>query len=193
MSIRPRFVLSITTHTSHCPGSSDCPEAAQKIIMADEYGSKKISRADIQVEWVSHAWLRSMAAPRLRTFLDKGPALDLITDETLAAKGDDMAAPTISNVLGEADDAESARQSRHAPHGEAKGKDVWLGVGPGPEVDAKAGLPIEWSVSFPLHSAFVSALHYVARGELATRADEIDGRSGIGRLPPYAAKRQSCH
>lgn len=89
-----------------------------------------------------------MNASRLRTFLLKGPNLDLITDETLAAKGDSMAAPTISAVLQEADEKEAARQSRHAPPAEGKrAKGQWLGEGPGPEVDAMAGLPIEWSVS----------------------------------------------
>jgi hypothetical protein len=84
----------------------------------------------------------------IRKFLLEGPKLDLVTDETLAAKGDSMAAPTISNVLEEADAAAAARQSRHAPPVEGqKGKKAWLGAGPGPEVDAESGLPVEWSVS----------------------------------------------
>ena len=105
----------------------------------------------MQVKWVSHAWLRAMAAARLRNFLEKGPTLDLITDETLAAKGDTMAAPTISNLLHEADEEAASRQSRHAQKDEGedgKGRKVkWVGGGPGPEADAESGLPVEWSVS----------------------------------------------
>jgi hypothetical protein len=69
--------------------------------------------------------------------------LDLITDETLAAKGDDMAAPTIANLLGEAD-----RVNGHNRHTGDKDKDGWVGGGPAPDVDGEGSLPIAWSVSY---------------------------------------------
>lgn len=68
--------------------------------------------------------------------------LDLITDETLAAKGDEMEAPTIANVLDEAD-----RSNAHHPTGD-KAQDDWVAGGPAPDVDGASSLPPAWSVSF---------------------------------------------
>lgn len=70
-----------------------------------------------------------VAPQKLRNFVEKGPALNLITDETLASFGDTMEAPTIANVL-----EASERSKEH--HG---------GVPPDPE--AAESLPIAWSVS----------------------------------------------
>jgi hypothetical protein len=78
---------------------------------------------------------------KLRNFLEKGPSLDLITDETLAAKGDEMEAPTIANVLDEADRANAYH------HTGDKAKDDWVAGGPPPDVDGAGSLPPAWSVS----------------------------------------------
>ena len=84
----------------------------------------------------------------MRNFLDKGPLLDLITDETLAAKGDEMDVPTIAAVM---EDAESkAAANRKGGPGVEVDDDGWKGFGPPPDADAKAGLPIAWSVSSAL-------------------------------------------
>ena len=85
-----------------------------------------------------HQWLQVIAPQKLRRFLLQGPLLNLVTDETLAARGDDMAEPTIANVLSEGDDA---GQKRHARSG-----DEWKGHGPPPDPNAASGFPQEWSV-----------------------------------------------
>jgi hypothetical protein len=77
----------------------------------------------------------------LRNFLEKGPLLDLITDETLAAKGDEMDAPTIANILDQADRA----NPRHVTGD--KTKDDWIVGAPPPDVNAASDLPPAWSVS----------------------------------------------
>jgi hypothetical protein len=79
---------------------------------------------------------------RLKNFLENGPSLDLITDETLAAKGDDMEAPTIANIMNEAD-----RANGNHHHTGDKAKDDWVAGGPAPDVDGKSSLPPAWSVS----------------------------------------------
>ena len=99
-------------------------------------------KAHYQVTWVPHAWLLANSTARLRNFLEKGPSLDLITDETLAAKGDEMEAPTIANVLDEAD-----RANAHHHTGD-KAKDDWIAGGPPPDVDGAGSLPPAWSVSY---------------------------------------------
>lgn len=88
--------------------------------------------------WVPHAWMRAVSPGLLRVFLTKGPVLDLITDETLAARGDDLATPTIANVV----DAEGTSVS-HQNHA----KSDWVGGGPPPDRDAESGVPTAWSVS----------------------------------------------
>lgn len=93
-----------------------------------------------------------MAPQKLRHFLDKGPVLDLITDSTLAAKGDEMTSPTIAKVMSSQQDAEEATvegqsRSHHHSHAAEGGDEVWPGSGPAPDRDAKTGLPIAWSVS----------------------------------------------
>jgi hypothetical protein len=100
--------------------------------------------AENQVTWVPHPWLLAAAALKLRYFLEKGPALNLITDGTLAARGDDMADPTISNVMEEAEAANGHQSSQHK--GE-KDKNAWLAAGPAPDVDAESSVPVAWSVS----------------------------------------------
>jgi hypothetical protein len=95
---------------------------------------------------VPHAWLLSQAAQKLRNFLEKGPSLDLVTDETLAARGDDIAQPTIARVL-EEDDKVRAGAKLHG-HGHAhKEEDEWKGGGPPPDANAESGLDVAWSVS----------------------------------------------
>lgn len=87
-----------------------------------------------------------MAPQRLKNFLIKGPSLDLITDETLAARGDDIADPTIAKVLEEDDQVNGKKSaSRHAHAREAE--NVWKGGGPPPDTNAEASIPVEWSVS----------------------------------------------
>lgn len=93
-----------------------------------------------------HAWLLSQAAQKLRNFLEKGPSLDLVTDETLAARGDDITQPTIARVL-EEDDKVRAGAKVHG-HGHAhKEEDEWKGGGPPPDANAESGLDVAWSVS----------------------------------------------
>jgi len=95
-----------------------------------------------QVTWVPHAWILANSPARLKNFLIKGVTLDLITDETLAAKGDEMDAPTIANVLDEADRADTTH------HTGIKSKDDWVAGGPPPDVDGESSLPSAWSVSY---------------------------------------------
>ncbi|OCF72795.1 hypothetical protein I204_06024 [Kwoniella mangroviensis CBS 8886] len=112
-----------------------------------EYLVKWTGRGFRHVTWVPHPWLQVLSSWRLRHFLEKGPNLDLITDETLAAKGDEMVQPTISKLTAE-DDQVSGRKSGHSlEHVSAsqEGKKEWKGIGPGPEKDAESSLPIEWS------------------------------------------------
>lgn len=94
-------------------------------------------RVDNQATWVPHAWLLANSPAKLKNFLIKGPSLDLVTDETLAARGDDMAAPTIANIMDEADGAAKAHH---------KG-DQWKGAGPPPDVEGYDSIPIAWKVS----------------------------------------------
>jgi hypothetical protein len=94
-----------------------------------------------KVTWVPHAWLLACAQQRLRNFLEKGPMLDLITDGTLAARGDDIAEPTIARVLEEDDKIHGMEGKTHHAHGQ------WEGHGPAPDVNAEASIPSEWSVS----------------------------------------------
>jgi hypothetical protein len=108
-----------------------------------EYLIKFKGRSFRHLVWVPHAWLQVVAAPRLRNFLEKGVQLDLVTDATLAARGDQMAAPTISNVL---DDAE-VQHSRQL--GQLAGLEAeWEGHGPPPDDVAEDSLPVDWSVGF---------------------------------------------
>jgi hypothetical protein len=98
-----------------------------------------------QVTWVPHPWLLAAAAPKLRNFLEKGPSLNLITDETLAARGDDMAEPTISNLMQEADAANGGPQA--SQHTGDKARGAWVAAGPAPDVEAESSIPTAWSVS----------------------------------------------
>lgn len=127
-----------------------------------EYLVKFAEKGFRQMTWVPHAWARAMSPQKLRMFLEKGPALDLITDETLAAKGDDMAAPTIANVV----DAEEAKM----PKTTAKPGD-WLAEGPPPDMDAESGVPVAWSVSVGV-----------------MRCSLIDCRSCPRRVPSYPSE-----
>lgn len=97
------------------------------------------------MSWVPHLWLRVLADQRLRHFLKKGPLLDLITDETLAARGDEMSVPTISRVLTDA----AEEQSGHSRSRQAL-KGVRTDLGPPPDVDAENSIPDLWSVSLLL-------------------------------------------
>lgn len=106
------------------------------------YGETKLIQ---QVTWVPHQWLLAAASQKLRNFLEKGPSLDLITDETLAARGDDMPDPTISNLMDEAD--KSSGGAQHLVHIGDKGKDAWIAAGPAPDVDGTSSIPIAWTVS----------------------------------------------
>ncbi|WWD18597.1 hypothetical protein CI109_103050 [Kwoniella shandongensis] len=114
--------------------------ASWKDPLPREYLVKWNGRGFRHVTWVPHTWLQTTGMAKLRNFLVKGPNLDVVTDETLAARGDDMEQPTIANVLQVEDTASGS--SRPQKHGE-QGKPDWVGTGPGPEPDAR--LPIEWS------------------------------------------------
>ncbi|WWC96240.1 hypothetical protein V866_003107 [Kwoniella sp. B9012] len=129
------------------PELAEDEKANWKDPLPREYLVKWTGRGFRHVTWVPHPWLQVLSSHRLRHFLEKGPNLDLITDETLAAKGDEMAQPTISKLTAE-DDQVPGRKSGHSlEHGSAsqEGKKEWKGIGPGPEKDAESSLPIEWS------------------------------------------------
>jgi hypothetical protein len=96
-----------------------------------------------KVTWVPHAWLVARAHQKLRNFLDKGPTLDLLTDATLAAKGDDVAEPTIAKVMADDDTIHGQKGRSHHPTSGSQ----WIGHGPAPDTNAEASIPIEWSVS----------------------------------------------
>lgn len=99
----------------------------------------------IQAIWVPHAWLLavlSAGASKLKYFLEAGPVLDLITDETLAAKGDDIAEPTIARVMEDDDRVHGQKSSTH--HHSTAGE--WAGHGPAPDVNAEASIPDAWRV-----------------------------------------------
>ena len=104
----------------------------------------------------------------MKNFLVKGATLDLITDESLAAKGDDMAAPTIANLLDEADRANGPNH-----HTGDKIKDGWVGGGPPPDVEGESSLPIAWSVS-----------QSQSRSKQIFSADRTDGRPSARRHAP---------
>ncbi|WOO77567.1 Chromodomain-helicase-DNA-binding protein 4 [Vanrija pseudolonga] len=91
-----------------------------------EYLVKFEGRSFRHVVWAPHPWVYKVSPPKLKNFVEKGPALNLITDETLATFGDTMEAPTIANVL-----EASERDKKHH------------GVPPDPE--AAESLPIAWS------------------------------------------------
>lgn len=74
---------------------------------------------------------------KLRRFLEKGPILDLVTDETLEAKGDDMVMPSIADI----DNLATLDEKRDVGHG--KGVELIVDA----EEDAESGLPVLWSVS----------------------------------------------
>lgn len=109
------------------------------------------TRPDMQATWVPHPWLRALSPQRLRNFLEKGPVLDLVTDETLAAKGDVMDVPTIANVMEQVEAAQGTSKHAAATMGIEGDRNVWKGGGPPPDRKAKEGLPIAWSVSAPVH------------------------------------------
>lgn len=94
--------------------------------------------------WVPHPWMQTGAPGKLRHFLEKGPQLNLVTDETLAARGDEMVNPTIANVL----DAEEGPSQSHSRHDHKKNE--WEGHGPAPDVNAVSSIPQEWRVSCEL-------------------------------------------
>ena len=98
----------------------------------------------VQVTWVPHMWLRAMSPAKLRHFLDKGPSLDLVTDESLAAKGDEIAEPTIARVMEEDDRVHGRKSFTHHPKtGELEDN------GPEPDVNAESSIPVAWKVNRP--------------------------------------------
>lgn len=98
--------------------------------------------------WVPHAWLSAIAPTKFRRFLEKGPVLDLVTDETLEAKGDDMVMPSIADI-----DNLATLEKREEDRG--KGEELIVDA----EEDAESSLPVLWSVSsFFFHGAIVKKL-----------------------------------
>ncbi|ADV21994.1 pol II transcription elongation factor [Cryptococcus gattii E566] len=106
-----------------------------KTILPREYLIKYASRSFRHVTWVPHTWLSAIAPMKLRRFLEKGPILDLVTDETLEAKGDDMVMPSIADI----DNLATLDEKRDV----GRGKRVELIVDA--EEDAESGLPVLWS------------------------------------------------
>ncbi|KAL7423006.1 hypothetical protein Q5752_002304 [Cryptotrichosporon argae] len=104
-----------------------------------EYLVKWTGRGFRHLSWVPHPWMQATTQQKLKRFLEKGVLLDVVTNETLAAKGDVMAAPTIAAVL---DDAEPVVE-RHGKKDAVK--DEWEGHGPAPDPDAEANIPVAWS------------------------------------------------
>ncbi len=126
----------------------------------------------LQVAWVPHAWLIPMVHQKLKNFLEKGPSLDLVTDETLAAKGDDMVEPNIARVMEEDDRVHGQKTStHHATAGE------WEGHGPAPDVNAESSIPMAWRVS-----------HWVLLHVL-THLQTIDRVLDVMLLPPPKTKK----
>ncbi len=82
-----------------------------------------------------------MSSQKLRFFLERGPSLDLVTDEALAARGDELSEPTIARVMEEDDRVHGQKTSHHA-HGAE-----WAGQGPAPDMNAEAAIPMAWRVS----------------------------------------------
>jgi hypothetical protein len=124
-----------------------------------------------------------MSPAKLRHFLDKGPVLDLITDSTLAAKGDEMVSPTITKVMNSHLDSERAEEqdigrSHHASVAAGGGEAGWAGSGPAPDREAKTGLPLAWSVS-------QDPLVRCRRG-----AHTADHRPDLRCLPPPTPKQE---
>lgn len=72
---------------------------------------------------------------KLKRFLEKGPLLDLVTDETLEAKGDEMIRPSIAGI-------------DKLAHGKDVNREKGVELIVDAEDDAESGLPILWSVSF---------------------------------------------
>lgn len=103
-----------------------------------EYLVKWKGRGFRHLNWVPHAWLLSINGAKLRNFIQKGPQLDLVTNETLAAKGDEMSAPTIRDIMDE------EPQQRRPRDGDAV-EEKWWGHGPPPDADAENSIPLDWS------------------------------------------------
>lgn len=103
-----------------------------------EYLVKWKDRSFRHLNWVPHAWLLAINGAKLRNFILKGPQLDLVTNETLAVKGDEMSAPTIRDVM---DDEPQQRHPREIDALEEK----WRGHGPPPDADADSSIPEDWS------------------------------------------------
>ncbi|KAE8538898.1 hypothetical protein D1P53_005266 [Cryptococcus gattii VGV] len=108
-----------------------------KAILPREYLIKYASRSFRHVTWVPHAWLSAIAPMKLRRFLEKGPILDLVTDETLEAKGDDMVMPSIADI----DNLATLDEKRDVDRG--KGVELIVDA----EEDAESGLPVLWSLT----------------------------------------------
>ncbi|OWZ62862.1 hypothetical protein AYX15_05060 [Cryptococcus neoformans] len=103
-----------------------------KAILPREYLIKYSSRSFRHVEWVHHAWLSGIAPMKLKRFLEKGPLLDLVTDETLEAKGDEMVRPSIAGI-------------DKLAHGKDVNREKGVELIVDAEDDAESGLPILWS------------------------------------------------
>ncbi|GMK53689.1 hypothetical protein CspeluHIS016_0102750 [Cutaneotrichosporon spelunceum] len=106
--------------------------------LSREYLVKWNGRGFRHTTWVPHAWLLGVAPGKLRNCIEKGPQLDLVTDDTLAAKGDEMIAPTITAVMEEQD--AQFHHNREKDDLERK----WEGHGPPPHVTAQVNIPVQW-------------------------------------------------
>ncbi|WVQ73256.1 hypothetical protein IAR50_002824 [Cryptococcus sp. DSM 104548] len=100
-----------------------------KANLARDYLIKFRARPFRHLTWVPHTWLSSIAPQKLRRFLEQGPLLDIVTNASMAAKGDEVGVgrggASIAKVL------------------ELEGKNAQGIVGP--EEDAKSNIPVAWS------------------------------------------------
>ncbi|ODO10000.1 hypothetical protein I350_02224 [Cryptococcus amylolentus CBS 6273] len=115
--------------SSPLPANPTLNQPLFKANLPREYLIKFQSRPFRHVTWVPHAWLSSIAPQKLRRFLEKGPLLEIVTNATMAARGDELGVgpggASIAKVL------------------EMEGKNEQGIVGP--EEDAESNLPELWS------------------------------------------------
>lgn len=83
--------------------------------------------------------------------MEKGPILDLVTDETLEAKGDDMVMPSIADI-----DNLATLEKGDVDRGEGV---EWIVDA---EEDAESGLPVLWSVSLFFFNFFFNFFFFRA-------------------------------
>lgn len=132
-----------------------------------EYLVKWRDRSFRHLNWVPHSWLLGVQNLKLRNFIHKGPQLDLVTNDTLAAKGDEMSAPTIQDVMAD----ETQLRHRELDAVEAR----WLGHGPPPDAGAEANIPIDWSTADRVLDVYLLPPRSHRKRKRIADSDEDDG------------------